>query len=202
MRETATGGVAADGVRFGRTVIRAVGGDILGQGTEAIVVAANRRGVMGAVSTAGVSGIRSLGGSEIEREAMAQAPLELGSAIVTGAPGLESRGIRAVIHAVVHQALGDRARIEHVRRATGAALLAAHRSRLRTVAMPLLGLEAGTTDGERLIDAVVDELVAALRRSTLRLDLVVLVCRFDDHAAAAARALARARQRAWSRPSP
>jgi O-acetyl-ADP-ribose deacetylase (regulator of RNase III) len=188
-------------LRFGRTVVSVVVSDLLGQNVEAIVVAANRRGVMGALATPGLSGLRSLGGSEIEREAMALAPLDLGSAHVTGAAGLDERGVTAVIHAVVHPALGERARIEHVRRAVPAALMAASSARVRTLAMPLLGVEslAAKADVDALIGAIVAELVGSLRRSIARLDRVVIVCRFGEQAAAVEAALTQARERIWTR---
>ena len=133
--------------RFGRTIVSVAVGDLLGQEAEVIVVAANRRGVLGPLATPGLSVLRSLGGSEIEREAMSLAPLDLGTAVVTGASGLEERGIRAVVHAVVHPALGERARIEDVRRAVPAALTAVSKSPLRTIAMPLLGVADGRMPG-------------------------------------------------------
>lgn len=190
-------------VRFGRTVIAVVGGDLLGQGVEAVVVAANRRGVMGAVSTLGLPGLRSFGGSPIEREAMRRAPLDLGSAVVTGAPGLESLGIRAVVHAVVHPALGQPARVEDVRRAVARVLVAADAHRVRSLALPLLGVETGdaAADPGPFVHGVVDELVGCLRRGVVRLDRVTLVCRFDDHRELAAASLGRARERAWTAPS-
>ena len=189
---------AVESVRFGRTVIRTTTGDLLDQQAEAIVVAANRRGIMGAVPTAG---LRSFGGSEIEREVMARAPLELGSAVVTGAVGLESRGIRAVVHAVVHRALGEPARVEDVRRAVAAALFAADAHRLRSLALPLLGIEASVMRGDprAFVNAVVDELVASLRRAPLRIDRVTIVSRFDDHCDLAAATVMRARERSWLR---
>lgn len=187
--------------RFGRTVVAVAVGDLLAQDAEAIVLAANRRGVMGPLATPGLTGLRSLGGSEIEREAMAMAPLDLGTAVVTGASGLEERGIRAVIHAVVHPALGERARVEHVRRVVPAALLAASRAQLRSLAIPLLGVEslAARSDVEGMVDALVLEMVGVLRRSVPRLDRVTLVCRFAEHAEATTYALTRARARVWTR---
>ena len=187
--------------RFGRTVVSVTVGDLLSQDAEAIVVAANRRGVLGPLATPGLSGLRSLGGSEIEREAMSLAPLDLGTAVVTGASGLEERGIRAVIHAVVHPALGERARVEHVRRAVPAALAAGSMSRLRTVAMPLLGVEslAVKTDVDAMVAALVEELVGSLRRSIPKLDRLTIVCRFAEHADSVEAALARARERVWTR---
>jgi O-acetyl-ADP-ribose deacetylase (regulator of RNase III) len=179
--------VAIDGppaeVRFGRTAIATTTGDLFDQGVEAVVVPANCRGVMGAVSASGLLGLRSFGGSTVEREAMTLAPLALGSAVVTGAAGLEARGIRAVIHAVVHpewaglpgsRTCGGRS-VPLPSPPTGA--------RLRTIAIPLLGAEGGGAelDPEPVIRALVDELVGCLRRSVVRLDRVVIVGRFDDH---------------------
>jgi O-acetyl-ADP-ribose deacetylase (regulator of RNase III) len=189
------------GYRFGRTIVAVTTGDLLAQDAEAIVIAANRRGVMGALASPGLSGLRSLGGSEIEREAMQLAPLNLGTAIVTGASGLEERGIRAVIHAVVHPALGERARVEHVRRAVPVAMLAASRHRLRSIAMPLLGVEAlaSRADVETMATALVEELVGSLRRNVPRLDTVIIVCRFTEHEVTVEAALARARERHWTR---
>ena len=187
--------------RFGRTIVAAAVGDVLGQEADAIVVAANRRGVLGPLAMPGLSGLRSLGGSEIERQAMARAPLDLGTAILTDASGLEALGIRGVIHAVIHPALGERARIEHVRRAVPQMLLVASSNRLRTIAMPLLGVEslAARAEVDATVAAVVEELVAALRRSLPRLDRVTIVCRFGEQADTVESALARARERVWTR---
>lgn len=187
--------------RFGRTIVAASLGDLLGQEAEAIVFAANRRGVMGPHATPGLSGLRSLGGSDIERAAMALAPLELGTAVVTAPTGLEVYGVRAIVHAVVHPALGERARLEDVRRAVPATLLAVARSQARSLAMPLLGGESLAQPGDvnAMVDAVVLELVGVLRRSVPRLDRVTIVCRFDEHADAVDRVLASARERVWPR---
>lgn len=185
--------------RFGRTIVSVAVGDLLNQETAAIVLAANRRGVLGPLATPGVTGLRSLGGSDIERAAMAHAPLDLGTALVTGGAGLEERGITGVIHAVVHPALGERARIEDVRRVVPAILLAASRARLRTVAMPLLGVEslAARADVEAMVNALIEELVGSLRRSIPRVDQVTIVCRFSEQAETVEAALARARERIW-----
>ncbi|MBA3415502.1 MAG: macro domain-containing protein [Chloroflexia bacterium] len=188
-------------IRFGRTMIIAVVGDLLDQRAEGVVFPANRRGVLGAVSTLGMVGRRPLGGSEIEREAMAQAPLELGTAIVTGATGLESRGVRHVVHAVVHRALGEPARVEDMRRAVGATILGADQARLRTLAIPLLGVDSGPglVDPEPFVVAFVEETVATIRRSSPRLDRFTVTCRFQDHADATMKAFLRARERSWVR---
>jgi O-acetyl-ADP-ribose deacetylase (regulator of RNase III) len=188
-------------IRFGRTVVSVATGDLLSEEAEGVVIAANQRGVMGPLATPGLGPLRSLGGSQIEREAMRLAPLELGTAIVTSASGLEERGIRNLINAVVHPALGQPAQIDDIRRAVPAALIAASQHRLRTVAMPLLGIEslAAPAEVEAVLTALVDELVATLRRSMPRLDRVTIVCRFSEQAEAAQVALARARERVWTR---
>ena len=187
------------GVRFGRTTVLTVVGDLLDQPVEAIVYPANRRGVMGALPGPGFAGFRSLGGSEIERAAMAQAPLDLGTALVTTAPGLEGRGISAVIHAVVHRALGEAPRTEDVRRAIAATIAVLGRDRLRSVAIPLLGVEGAAVrvQPEPIITGIVDELIGCLRRMPVRLDLIVIACRFQDHATLVQAALVRARERLW-----
>src|SRR4051794_12656643 len=98
----------SQGVRFGRTLLIAGAGEVIDQPAQAVVYAANQRGVMGA----GPAGsIRSTGGPEVEREAMARAPLELGTAIMTGSGHLAERGISAVLHAVVIPSLGESARL-------------------------------------------------------------------------------------------
>lgn len=73
--------------------IELVRGDITWVDTEAIVNAANNQLWMGA----GVAGaIKRAGGEEIEREAVAQGPIEVGESVVTAAGRLPHR---YVIHA-------------------------------------------------------------------------------------------------------
>lgn len=188
---------------FGRTVVTVAVGDLLSQGAEMIVLPANARGVLGALSTPGLSGLRSLGGSDIERQAMAMAPLDLGAAVSTGASGLSERGVHTVIHAVVHPALGERARPEHVRRAIPAVLNVASAAPYYTLALPLLGVEsaAAPDDMKVAINALVSDVVAGIRRSYPRIDRITVVCRFDEQARLVRLALAQARERAWVRAS-
>lgn len=188
---------------FGRTVVTVAVGDILAQGAEMIVLPANRRGVLGALSTPGLSGLRSLGGSDIEREAMALAPLDLGTAVLTGAAGLSERGVAAVIHAAVHPALGERARPEYVRRAVPAVLNIASAAPHYTLALPLLGVDSAASpdDTQAAISTLVNELIAALRRSYPRIDQIIMTCRFDAQALLVRQALWQARERSWTRAS-
>jgi O-acetyl-ADP-ribose deacetylase (regulator of RNase III) len=183
-------------VRFGRTVVHPAVGDLVDQSVQAIVYAANSRGVMGAGPPGSV---RLAGGQEIEREAMEAAPFDLGTALVTGSGRLVERGIEAVIHAVVAPHLGEAAELPEVRRALAASLRAADTHRYRSLAIPLLGLRSEATVGERadVVEAIVDELVAHLRRGGSRLESVVIVSRFDDDIMMIMDRLARARQRSW-----
>jgi O-acetyl-ADP-ribose deacetylase (regulator of RNase III) len=160
-------------VRFGRTVVQPAVGELVDQPVQAIVYAANSRGVMGA----GPAGsVRLVGGPEIEREAMEAAPFDLGTAFVTGSGRLADRGIEAVIHAVVAPHLGETAEVPEIRRALAAALRFADARRFRSLALPLLGLRADATPGERadIVEAIVDEFVAHLRRGNSRLESVVV----------------------------
>ena len=116
--------------------IRVVQGDITDQTTEAIVNAANNHLWMGG----GVAGaIKRRGGDSIEREAVAQGPIPVGRAIVTGAGKLAAR---FVIHAaVMGQDLQTNA--DMIRDATANSLLVADSLKLRSIAFPALGTGVG-----------------------------------------------------------
>jgi hypothetical protein len=58
---------------------------------------------------------------------------------------------------------------------------------------------AEKADVEAMVAAVVDELVGSLRRSMPRLDRLIIVCRFDEHAEAVEAAVGKARERVWTR---
>jgi O-acetyl-ADP-ribose deacetylase (regulator of RNase III) len=173
MNRTMTPETRSNGVRFGRTTIVAATGDFFEHEVDAIVSPANKRGVMGA----GVAGrIRLAGGIEIERAAMAKAPLAIGTAIATTSGDLASRGIRTVIHAVVSDGLGAPTRLDIVRTATSATLVAADRQRVRSLLLPLLGAGLGTgrLPGGTVSPAMIEEMVAHMRRHGCRLDRIVL----------------------------
>jgi len=184
------------GTRFGRTLLTATLGDPLAQTVEALVLGANRRGLMGAGTA---TAIRLTAGPEIEREAMEQAPLDLGTAIATTSGRLAERGISVLIHAVVSDELGGMATTDDIRRAVSSALTVAADRRVRSLAMPAIG---GGTGPEHLpttvaAEAIVDETISFLRRSTRRFDRVVYVARSDDDLAAFQDAIVRGRARSW-----
>ena len=114
-------------------------GDIAAVEADAIANAANDRLWMGA----GVAGaLKRAGGEEIEREAMAQGPIELGTAVATTAGRLRARH---VIHgAVMGQDL--RTDAELVSRTTRSCLELADELGCRSLALPAFGTGVGGFD--------------------------------------------------------
>jgi O-acetyl-ADP-ribose deacetylase (regulator of RNase III) len=191
---------ASRGIRFGRTVIEAVVGDLVEQPVQAIIYPANTRGVIGAGPA---NSLRFAGGPEIERETMELAPIDLGDAVATTAGRLQARGIDAVLHAVIAPGLGDTPRMPVVLRAVEAALALATESRLRSVALPLLGVNAEAAEADRAVavQELVDTVVRYVRRPDTRIDLVIFAAVFDDDLELLRTAIAWARQRSWTTPA-
>jgi O-acetyl-ADP-ribose deacetylase len=111
-------------------------GDIATVEADAIANAANDRLWMGA----GVAGaLKRAGGEEIEREAIAQGPIRLGSAVATTAGRLPARW---VIHGA---AMGQdlRTNADLVRRTTRSCLELADELECRSVALPAFGTGVG-----------------------------------------------------------
>ena len=125
-------------------------GDIAGLEVDAIANAANDRLWMGA----GVAGaLKRAGGEEIEREAVAQGPIDIGDAVVTGAGALKARH---VIHgAVMGQDL--RTNGDLVGRATRRCLEVADELGARSVALPAFGTGVGGFPLDECARIMVDE---------------------------------------------
>jgi O-acetyl-ADP-ribose deacetylase len=116
--------------------LEVVEGDISQLDVDAIANAANNHLWMGA----GVAGaIKRAGGNEIEAEAMAQGPVEVGEVVVTGGGNLKAKN---VIHgAVMGQDL--RTNAELLARTTRRVLKAADDLGARSVALPAFGTGVG-----------------------------------------------------------
>ena len=116
--------------------LEVVNGDIVELEVDAIANAANDHLWMGA----GVAGaIKGAGGAEIEREAVAKGPIEIGDAVATGAGSLPARH---VIHgAVMGQDLSTDA--DKVARTTKRVLEVADELGARSVALPAFGTGVG-----------------------------------------------------------
>ena len=116
--------------------LEVVEGDITVLDVDAIANAANNALWMGA----GVAGaIKRAGGEEIEREAVAQGPIEVGEAVATGAGRLPAKH---VLHgAVMGQDL--RTNEQLVRRTTESCLALADELGCRSAALPAFGTGVG-----------------------------------------------------------
>src|SRR5918911_579299 len=127
-----------------------VGGDIPQLEVDAIANAANNRLWMGA----GVAGaIKRAGGEEIEREAVAKGPIEVGDAVATGGGRLRARH---VVHgAVMGQDLQTNA--ELVARTTRRCLEVADELECRSFALRAFGTGGGGSPLEECAEIMVRE---------------------------------------------
>jgi O-acetyl-ADP-ribose deacetylase (regulator of RNase III) len=116
--------------------VEVVEGDITQLDVDAVANAANNHLWMGA----GVAGaIKRAGGEEIEREAVAKGPIEVGDAVATGAGRLPAKH---VIHgAVMGQDLKTDA--ELIRKTTASCLRVAEDLGCRSLALPAFGTGVG-----------------------------------------------------------
>ena len=113
-----------------------VEGDITALEVDAIANAANNRLWMGA----GVAGaIKRAGGEEIEREAVAKGPIEVGDAVATG--GCRLRAQHVIHGAVMGQDL--RTNADLVERTTRRCLEVADELQARSLALPAFGTGVG-----------------------------------------------------------
>lgn len=119
-----------------KNIIEVVQADITDQDTEAIVNAANNHLWMGG----GVAGaIKRKGGEEIEREAMAKGPVEIGEAVITSGGKFKAK---YVIHAVV---MGQDLHTDpdKIKKATQTSLLLAEKQKISSLSFPALGTGVG-----------------------------------------------------------
>src|SRR3989338_1003996 len=108
-------------------------GDITGLAIDAIVNAANSYGYMGG----GVAGaIKRIGGQKIEMEAVSQAPIPIGCAVITTAGRLR---YKHVIHSPTMEQPGSLTDVGNVKEATRAALECAEENNLKIIAIPGMG---------------------------------------------------------------
>lgn len=140
-------------------------GSILDAQVEGIVNPANSLGRMGG----GVAGvIRRAAGKDVEREAMATAPIPIGKAVITSGG---ATGFKAVIHAPTMVRPREKIPVENVGQATGAALVAADAHGLASIAIPGMGTGTGrispTSAAEAMVRAIRDFRPAHIREVLL-----------------------------------
>lgn len=146
--------------------ISIVQGSILEAEAEAIVNAANSRGIMGG----GVAGvIKRAAGSEVDEEAQRQAPIPVGKAILTSGGKTRFKGI---IHAPTMPAPAMRIPAHNVALATRAALALGDSHGFTSIALPGMGTGVGGVAHEEAAALMVKE-IKAYSAQTLRSVLLV-----------------------------
>jgi O-acetyl-ADP-ribose deacetylase (regulator of RNase III) len=129
-------------------------GDLTGFEVDAIVNAANSSGRMGG----GVAGaIKKRGGASIEKEAVAQAPIPVGEAVITSAGKLTAKHI---IHAPTMEKPTQRTSAEKVFRATAAAMKLAEKKGIKSLALPGMGTGVGKVKPEDAAQSMVEAIRA------------------------------------------
>lgn len=146
--------------------ITVVQGSILEAEAQAIVNAANSRGVMGG----GVAGvIRRAAGAEVEEEARRQAPIPVGKAVLTSGGRTRFQGI---IHAPTMPEPAMRIQPANVALATRAALALADAKGFTSIAIPGMGTGVGGVAHAEAAVLMIKEIRAYVPRT---LQSVVLV---------------------------
>jgi len=117
--------------------ITVVHGSILDADAQVIVNAANSLGLMGG----GVAGvIKRAAGADVEREAVKDAPIRVGKAVLTSGGNTKYKGI---IHAPTMPEPGTHIPVQNVALATGAALTLADEKGFESIAIPGMGTGVG-----------------------------------------------------------
>src|SRR5437870_4044649 len=149
-------------------------GDISQAKVDAVVNAANNHLWMGA----GVAGaLKRAGGPEIEREAVAKGPVEIGEAVVTSGGALPAE---YVIHAAV---MGQDLQTDQskIRKATRNSLIRARELGIRSIAFPALGTGVGGFPPDLAADAMISECISFLNGGSAgALKKIVFILFSDD----------------------
>ncbi len=167
-------------IRIGRAEVEVKEGDIVRTDADAVICPANNYLWMGS----GIAGrLKKHGGPEVETEAVAQGPIDIGAAVVTTGGTLTCRN---VIHvAVMDQGL--KAEAAAVSAATTNALAAAEELNLSSLALPDIGASDGGLEvhvcARNVIDAVIDHLLqtAVIDRVSFILEEDEVYKAFHDH---------------------
>jgi len=145
-------------------------GDLTKIVCDAIVNPANSFGFMGG----GVAGaIKRVGGREIENEAVAKSPINVGEAIVT-TPG--SLPCKYVIHAPTMKQPAMRIPIENVKLATRAAFELALKLDVKSIAIPGMGTGVGGVS----TDSAAKEIVNISKEYEDKFEKIILLDRNDE----------------------
>lgn len=160
-------------VKVGPASVAVERGDITALEVDAIVNAANSTLAM----TTGVAAtIKRKGGGLIEEEALRQAPVEVGEAVLT--PG----GNLAATHVIHAAAMGPDLKTdpETIARTTRAVLALADKHRLTSLALPALGTGVGQVAPAAAAEAMLTVVLAHLKSAKTSLKRVVFVLNQDE----------------------
>ncbi|MBS7610875.1 macro domain-containing protein [Candidatus Bathyarchaeota archaeon] len=142
-------------------------GSLLELEVDAIVNPANSMLTMGG----GVAGaIKRAGGEEIEKEAVENAPLPIGKAIVTSAGRLKAKN---VIHAPTMEKPGPTT-VENIYKATYAALELACNMNFRSIAIPGMGTGVGGLSPNKAAKAMFKALEEHLNKG-LKVERIIFI---------------------------
>jgi O-acetyl-ADP-ribose deacetylase (regulator of RNase III) len=148
-------------------------GDITVWDVDAIINAANTTLVMG---TGVAATIKRKGGVLIEEEALRQAPIEVGEAVLT--PG----GNLVATHVIHAAAMGPDQKTdpETITRTTQAVLALADKHRLTSLALPALGTGTGQVAPAASAEAMLSAVMTHLKSAKTALKRVVFVLYQDE----------------------
>ena len=133
---------------------------------DAIVNPANSSGKMGG----GVAGlIKRVGGEQIEKEAVAQAPIAIGEAVITKAGKLPCK---FVIHAPTMEKPTEKTDSEKVFRACTAAIELAKKKGIKSLGIPGMGTGVGKVPPKEAAKAIIE---AVRNFSDKKLETIYLV---------------------------
>ncbi len=158
-------------INIGDGVIEILKGDITEQETNVIVNAANNHFWMGS----GVAGaIKRIGGEQVETEAVAQGPVDVGGAVITTAGNLSAN---YVIHAA---GMGQDLQTDKgkVKAATHSSLLLAEEKEQKSISFPAIGTGVGGFSIDACAQVMLAEAVEFLQESE-HLKIINFVL-FDD----------------------
>ncbi|MFQ5779754.1 MAG: macro domain-containing protein [Nitrospiria bacterium] len=148
--------------------IEVIEGSLLDCEADVIVNPANSGGRMGG----GVAGvIRRAAGKEVEAEAMKQAPIPIGAAVMTG--GGKSR-FKGIIHAPTMVRPAEVIPVENVRKATRAALDLAEKEKVRVIGFPGMGTGVGKVSPDEAARDMIDEMTAFQGHNIQKVILVAI----------------------------
>ena len=160
-------------VKIGRAVVSVERGDISEAEVDAVVNAANSELWMGT----GVAGsLKKKGGVVIEEEALRQAPIEIGEAVLTVAGNLPATH---VIHAAT-MGRDLKSDPEKIAAATRSTLALAEKHKLGSLAFPALGSGVGGVPPAQSAETILSTVLDHLKRGNSSLQKVLFVLYQDE----------------------